>query len=241
MLHFCKLLLNGCMMVLLFNICLWMLWCCWMFVKGEHLCKDKLLKRSNVSTELRSDVLLPCDFDPALLGSDKTADIAVQWRQINTTSHGLLEISLQGEAMFWNNKKGRIKHFPKLSESGNFSLLLQKVQPYDLSLYTCELFNGTSSIGCQEIELQNENPQLIWIIAGVLAGGTVLLAVLTTCLLCAKRKPQPHPESVQGNCPYDNPIYDTYHNTVQVSHGSDAAHVEENPIYETVWNSRGSM
>ncbi|KAG7314758.1 hypothetical protein KOW79_022061 [Hemibagrus wyckioides] len=147
-------------------------------ISGEHLCKDKLLKRSNVSTELQSDVLLPCDFDPALLGSDKTADIAVQWRQINTTSHGLLEISLQGEAMFWNNKKGRIKHFPKLSESGNFSLLLQKVQPYDLSLYTCELFNGTSSIGCQEIELQKN-----W--AFIAGGGAVafIFLLVVACLI----------------------------------------------------------
>ncbi|KAK3526868.1 hypothetical protein QTP86_000728 [Hemibagrus guttatus] len=150
---------------------------------GESLCKKELLKRSNVSTELQSDVLLPCNFDPALLGSDKTADIAVVWKQMNTTRHGLLEISLRGEASFWNSKDGRIKHFPKLSESGNFSILLQKVQPYDLSLYTCELFNGTScSIGYQEVELQSNQ---------------------------------------QSNCPYDNPIYDSYHNTAQTRHGSD--------------------
>ncbi|KAG7314757.1 hypothetical protein KOW79_022060 [Hemibagrus wyckioides] len=157
---------------------------------GEHLCKDKLLKRSNVSTELQSDVLLPCDFDPALLGSNKTADIAVQWRQINTTSHGLLEISLQGEAMFWNNKERRIKHFPKLSESGNFSLLLQKVQPYDLSLYTCELFNGTSSIGCQEIELQSQRHVIIVETHDKNSVSQVIL-------------------SDRGNQSLENPIYDT--------------------------------
>ncbi|KAG7314755.1 hypothetical protein KOW79_022058 [Hemibagrus wyckioides] len=182
----------------------WTLYCCCLvFGNGEHLCKDKLLKRSNVSTELQSDVLLPCDFDPALLGSDKTADIAVQWRQINTTSHGLLEISLQGEAMFWNSKERRIKHFPKLSESGNFSVLLQKVQPYDLSLYTCELFNGTRSIGCQEIELVSLPLKSISIAGAVAAiAGAVLLFLVLICFwgISNKRKPQPQPESRRESC-----------------------------------------
>ncbi|GAA6089448.1 uncharacterized protein LOC125138310 isoform X1 [Tachysurus ichikawai] len=144
-------------MVLLFDtifFSVWMLHGCWMFVEGEHQCKREFLKSSNVSAELQSDVLLPCNFDPVLLGSDKTADVAVVWKQINTTTHGLLEISQHGEEKFWNNRDGRIKHFPKLSASGNFSILLQKLQSYDLSLYSCELHHGTNcSIGYQEIQL----------------------------------------------------------------------------------------
>ncbi|XP_034156330.2 uncharacterized protein LOC113531045 isoform X4 [Pangasianodon hypophthalmus] len=155
--HFQKLQLNDRMMVLHFSsICfsVWMLWRCLKFVKGGELCQNQCIDKSNISAELQSDVLLPCNFNPALLGSDKTADIAVVWRQRNTTIHNLVEITLQGVAKFWNYKGGRIKAFPKLSESGNFSILLQKVQPYDLSLYHCELFNGTNcSIAYQELQL----------------------------------------------------------------------------------------
>ncbi|GAA6089445.1 uncharacterized protein LOC113634194 [Tachysurus ichikawai] len=155
-------------------------------VTGEHQCKRELLKSSNVSAELQSDVLLPCNFDPVLFGSDKTADVAVVWKQINTTTHGLLEISQHGEEKFWNNRDGRIKHFPKLSASGNFSILLQKVQSYDLSLYSCELFNGTCSIGYQEIQLGQSKHQGLtqkWpFIAGGAAVALIFLLVFT-CLV----------------------------------------------------------
>ncbi|XP_060768353.1 uncharacterized protein LOC132875533 isoform X2 [Neoarius graeffei] len=159
---------------------------------GESLCKNEYLTHINISTELQSDVLLPCSFNPTLLGSDKTADISVVWSQKNTTSHNLLEILLKGELRPWNNKGRRIKAFPELSESGNFSILLEKVQPYDVGLYSCELFNGTScSIAYQEIQLSlmiHRSSLLLWSIVGALAGGIVLLAVLTAYLLHAKRR-----------------------------------------------------
>ncbi|XP_034156857.2 uncharacterized protein LOC113531562 isoform X4 [Pangasianodon hypophthalmus] len=159
---------------------------------AENLCKSELLISSNISAELQSDVLLPCNFNPALLGSDKTADIAVVWSQRNTTIHNLVEITLQGVAKFWNYKGGRIKTFPKLSESGNFSILLQKVQPYDLSLYHCELFNGTNCrIAYQELQLQlrwtDENILVAkWLfIAGGGAAFLTLLVVLICFIKCA--------------------------------------------------------
>ncbi|XP_053473604.1 uncharacterized protein LOC128603321 [Ictalurus furcatus] len=159
---------------------------------GESLCKSELLLSSNISTELQSDVLLPCNFNPTLLGSDKTADIAVVWSQRNTTIHNLVEITLQGNVLFWDTKGGRIKTFAKLSESGNFSILLQKVQPYDLGLYHCELFNGTGCrIAYQELHLLvsiQQSHQLMWSTVGAFSGGIVLLAVFTTCLLHAKRR-----------------------------------------------------
>ena len=110
--------------------------------------------RSNVTTELQSDVLLPCIFKATLLGSNKTADIAAVWSQTTIPADNLVEIRLQGEVMFWNNRGGRIKTFPKLSESGNFSILLRNVQQSDLGLYRCELFNGTNCmIAYQEVQL----------------------------------------------------------------------------------------
>ncbi|KAI4891801.1 hypothetical protein NFI96_014803, partial [Prochilodus magdalenae] len=121
---------------------------------AESKCRSELTSRINVTTELRSDVLLPCIFEPTLLGSNKTADVAAVWSQRNITVNNLVEIKLQGVVMFWSNRGGRIKAFPKLSESGNFSILLRNVQRSDLGLYRCELYEGTNcSIAYQELHL----------------------------------------------------------------------------------------
>ncbi|KAF4072997.1 hypothetical protein AMELA_G00253740 [Ameiurus melas] len=197
------------MMVLHFNtiwFSVWMLWCCLMFIKGDELCKSYFINRSNISIKLQSDVLLPCNFDPTLLGSDKTADIAVVWSTKNSTIIHLVEITLQGNVNFWDSKGGRIKTFPNLSESGNFSILLQKVQLYDLGFYCCELFNG---IGCriayQELHLglttvSQPQPQ-----KSIIAGASVvalLLCLFITCV-CSKSKERKHqlePESSHEYC-----------------------------------------
>ncbi|KAF7688607.1 uncharacterized protein LOC124379535 [Silurus meridionalis] len=228
---------------IMMRLSVWMPWCCLMYVQGEILCNSELLIHSNITAELQSDVLLPCNLHPTLLGSDKTADIAVVWTQRNTTTHSLLEISLQGDVRFWDHKGGRIKTFPKLSESGNFSILLQKVQLYDLSLYRCELFNGFNcSLAYQEIQLDLAAGlhQAIIIIGA--STGAVLLFLFTACVFYLRKKPkqkkmdvagkQPHPESTGGSveCPFDNPIYDIYR--VQPGPETDEALVGENPIYE---------
>ncbi|XP_026778168.3 uncharacterized protein LOC113531562 isoform X2 [Pangasianodon hypophthalmus] len=227
---------------------------------AENLCKSELLISINISAELQSDVLLPCNFNPNLLGSNKTADIAVVWSQRNTTIHNLVEITLQGVAKFWNYKGGRIKTFPKLSESGNFSILLQKVQPYDLSLYHCELFNGSNCrIAYQELQLQlsHENYQsslLLWSITGALAGGIVLLAVFTTYLLHAKRRQniiviETDYENVVGATADSDKgsrqniivIETDYENVVGAKEHSDKGSKSiENPIYETVSQNQTS-
>ncbi|KAF4072995.1 hypothetical protein AMELA_G00253720 [Ameiurus melas] len=222
---------------------------------GERLCKSEFLLSSNISTELQSDVLLPCNFNPTLLGSDKTADIAVVWSTRNTTIIHLVEITLQGNVNFWDSKGGRIKTFPNLSESGNVSILLQKVQPYDLGLYRCELFNG---IGCriayQELHLcdsiqqSQENYQLMRSTVGAFSGGIVLLAVFTTCLLHAKRRQnitviEADYENVVGAAVHsdrgrksiENPIYD---NSCQPESSNHAREKEglssDTPVYATV-------
>ncbi|XP_060719595.1 matrix remodeling-associated protein 8-like isoform X2 [Tachysurus vachellii] len=220
------------------------------FVTGELLCKREFLKRSNVSAELQSDVLLPCNFDPVLLGSNKTADVAVVWKQINTTTHGLLEISQHGVERFWNNRNGRVMHFPKLSASGNFSILLKKVQSYDLGLYSCELHHGTNcSIGYQEIQLSQDQytHQSIWIIVGALTGGLVLLAVLTTYLNANRRRniiitetdygsvEGPVAEPDRNDQVIENPIYDTSsrqetNNCLREEEGISS----DTPVYATV-------
>ncbi|KAK1787855.1 hypothetical protein P4O66_016335 [Electrophorus voltai] len=176
-----------------------MFWAMWLSLKhilhisGESLCKKKLVNKINKTTELRTDVLLPCYFEPVLLGSDMTADIGAVWTQENKAIPNLLEITLQGDVRSWNSKNGRIKTFSKLSESGNFSILLHKVNQSDLGLYCCVLFNGTNcSIAYQEIVLhtvkgshtQNALVQNWPFIAG---GGAVALLVLVVSLCCLHR------------------------------------------------------
>ena len=129
-------------------------WWVWFFHTGSRRCDTQYVGRTNVTTELQSDVLLPCIFEPTLLGSDRTADVAAVWSQMNITVDNLVEIKLQGGEMFWSNRGGRIKAFPKLSESGNFSILLRNVQRSDLGLYRCELYEGIDcSIAYQEVHL----------------------------------------------------------------------------------------
>ncbi|XP_047007807.1 uncharacterized protein LOC124625946 isoform X2 [Ictalurus punctatus] len=214
---------------------LWMVyWCCLALGNGESLCKSELLLSSNISTELQSDVLLPCIFNPTLLGSDKTADISVVWTQRNTTIHNLVEITLQGDVLFWESKRGRIKTFAKLSESGNFSILLQKVQPYDLGLYRCELFNGT---GCrtayQELQLDTSTDPVFHqaiIITGA-STGAVLLCLFIASVIYIGNRPQLdvtgrhrlHPESTRG-CSHDNPDYVSY------SHGRDGKYLHSRHV-----------
>ncbi|XP_036436460.1 uncharacterized protein LOC118814791 [Colossoma macropomum] len=192
-------------MVLLFELRffgLWMLWWCCL-VKGSRGCQMQYVGRSNLTTELQSDVLLPCIFKPTLLGSNKTADIAAVWSQAIIPSDNLVEINLQGEVMFWNNRGGRIKTFPKLSESGNFSILLRNVQQSDLGLYRCELHEGINCmIAYQEVQLGlaavSEYQKAI--IAGT-SGGAVVLLLFTACVcyIASKRKRDTEEEAVYEN------------------------------------------
>ncbi|KAL6463876.1 hypothetical protein MHYP_G00282670 [Metynnis hypsauchen] len=160
-------------------------------VAAESKCKNKFISSIKVTAELQADVLLPCNFGATLLGSNKTADIAAVWSQRNITADNLLEIKLQGEVMFWNNRDKRIKPFPKLSESGNFSILLRNVQQSDMGLYHCELYEEFNCmIAYQEVLLKHAaDGSPAWpIIPGALGGGTVLLALLIAMYFCAKRK-----------------------------------------------------
>ncbi|XP_036436926.1 uncharacterized protein LOC118815101 [Colossoma macropomum] len=183
--------------MIFYSIECWTLWLSvWqvLCISGESKCKNKILSSISVTTELQSDVLLPCNFEATLLGSNKTADIAAVWSQRNITADNLVEISLQGEVQFWNNRGGRIKPFPKLSESGNFSILLRNVQQSDLGLYRCELHEGINCmIAYQEIVLhtvQESHDNSAWpqnwpFIAG--GGGAVILILLVVSLYCTQR------------------------------------------------------
>ncbi|KAL6463875.1 hypothetical protein MHYP_G00282660 [Metynnis hypsauchen] len=156
-------------------------------VEGATSCRRELLTTTNITAQLQSDVLLPCYFKPAILGSIKT-DIAAVWSQTTIPADNLVEINLHGEAMFWNNRGGRIKTFPKHSEPGNFSIFLRNVQQSDVGLYRCELFRGINcTLAYQNIYLSkaSEAPIKYWY---YLFGVAVVLCLLLVSLGYMQRK-----------------------------------------------------
>ncbi|XP_017570333.1 uncharacterized protein LOC108437632 isoform X2 [Pygocentrus nattereri] len=157
-------------------------------IKGVTLCGSESLTRINMVITLQSDVLLPCYFKPATLESDKTADTAAVWSHSNiTTDWRLLEISLQGEVKFWNNRNRHIRPFPEHSESGNFSILLHKVQQSDLGFYRCELFRGNScTLAYQDVYVSTAYSSMkYW---HFLLGAAAALCLLLVSLCCIQRR-----------------------------------------------------
>ncbi len=129
-----------------------------MFFTGLNACRGDQLTDISLPTDLQSEVLLPCFFESDFLNSNQTNESCVVWTHLNSTNREIVEIGLDGEAKFWNNRLGRIKTFPKIPESEllNFSIQIRNVQQSDLGVYHCTLFRET---GCllfyKRIELHN--------------------------------------------------------------------------------------
>ncbi|XP_076851767.1 uncharacterized protein LOC143503291 isoform X2 [Brachyhypopomus gauderio] len=168
-------------------------------LKGENICKNYNVGSINLTAELQSDVLLPCNFKPVLHSSNETSDVSAIWTHKNDSISNLLEVTLQGEITFWNHKGGRIKTFPNLSESGNFSILLYNVQLSDLGFYCCELFKGRNcSIAYQEMQLAFETKHTVtyWY---YLLGAAAVLTLLLACWSCVKCRRSNSAESFYMN------------------------------------------
>ncbi|XP_049322382.1 uncharacterized protein LOC103031226 [Astyanax mexicanus] len=225
-------------LLLMFLTVLVLWWHCLVLVHGNSTCSGQHDSRINISTELQSDVLLPCNFNSSLLGSDLTADIAAVWIYKNITEDSLVEISLKTGVMFWKNRGGRIKTFPKLSTSGNFSILLHKVNKSDLGLYRCELFNGTCRIAYQEIQLglSTVSPYFYQtsIIAGTSGGAVLLLLIILLFYIRKKRTGRSRTGGVCGNR-RDPPIYENIPDREQHSQSREGR-TSDRPI-DTVYST----
>ncbi len=128
---------------------------CPIFHTGHGVCSvGKLIRRINLTTELRSEILLPCLFEQAFAGTNLTMNSSAVWTQINETIDSIVEIRVNDHESFWNNRRNRMKVFRDAAVSGNFSMLIKDVQLSDLGLYRCELFRDLNcSLGYQEIEI----------------------------------------------------------------------------------------
>lgn len=130
-----------------------------MVFTGLLACQGELITNTSLTTGLQSDVLLPCSFTSDLLQSNKPEGTSVVWFQNTTVNPNIVEITLEGESKFWNNRGGRIKTFPKLkSELPEFSILIRNVQQSDLGHYSCKLFIETLCLlAYVNIDLQEGN------------------------------------------------------------------------------------
>ncbi|KTF77623.1 hypothetical protein cypCar_00015110 [Cyprinus carpio] len=165
----------------------WILCCCYLVCGGgQGVCsKGKLVTRINLTTELHSEILLPCLFEQALTGSNLTMNPEAVWTQINETIDHIVEIKVNNPVNFWNSRNNRIK-VSGAPATGNFSILIRDVQLSDQGLYRCELYRDNCSLGYKEIEISLaavefsllNNWQLI--VAG--GGGFLLLFMITVCV-----------------------------------------------------------
>ncbi|XP_016380883.1 uncharacterized protein LOC107718353 [Sinocyclocheilus rhinocerous] len=170
----------------------WMLCCCCCLVygRGHGLCiKEKRITKIYLTTELQSKVLLPCLFEPALFGSDLTMNSSAVWTQINNEMVDyILEIIVNGQISFWNNRHNRINGFCDAAASENFSILIRDVRLSDLGLYRCQLYRDFNcSLGYKEIEISLAAVEFSllsnWqLIAAGGGGGFLLLCLISVCV-----------------------------------------------------------
>ncbi|XP_059405149.1 uncharacterized protein si:dkey-65b12.12 isoform X2 [Carassius carassius] len=174
--------------------------CCLVYGRGQGVCSvGKLITRLYLTTELQSEILLPCLFEAALTGSNLDRSSVAVWSQITEITDNIVEIKVNDSESFWNNRHHRITAFRDAAvASGNFSILIRDVQLSDLGLYRCELFRDTNcSLGYKEIEISLaavelsplNNWQLI-VAAGGGGGGFLLLCLITVCVYCTWTKRQ---------------------------------------------------
>ncbi|XP_051531156.1 uncharacterized protein si:dkey-65b12.12 isoform X1 [Myxocyprinus asiaticus] len=187
-----------------------MLWgCC--HVRGHGVCQNNLITRINLTTELQSEILLPCYSEPALFGSNMTANVSVEWTHISTPVDFIVEIKVSGEVLFWNHRGKRIKAFPDFAGSGNFSILIRDVQRSDLGLYRCELFREFNcSLGYKDTQLSLTAIEFSllnnWQLMLAASGGVLLLCVFIGCGYYTWTKRKTVYASVDHNSPdcHDN-------------------------------------
>ncbi|KAL7831660.1 hypothetical protein AOLI_G00292080 [Acnodon oligacanthus] len=139
-------------------------------------------KSTTVRITLGSSVSLPC-----LLQKTNQTDEAT-WSQ----NSSLLSIRPEGNITFEDPRGGRVVVFPYLFNTGNFSILIHKLQASDVGTYCCRL-----SQECHRVELllrrdvQGGGWNLLWyIVAGIV--GIVLLMIACSLIfefrgLCPKR------------------------------------------------------
>ncbi|XP_069040500.1 uncharacterized protein [Lepisosteus oculatus] len=171
----------------------------WVFVNwalvlatAQDGCEEvKPQKVTKVEAALDSGILVPCNFSTSLLNQSKTKDWEVVWTFNNSNSEtSLVQILSSGRERFLENKKGRLRVFPGLSEKGNFSIRIEQLQPHDMGTYHCKFLAGRSCLEIQGIEFSPGSGSSVWESWYVIgsAGGLGVIILLPFFVLCLRRR-----------------------------------------------------
>ncbi|XP_048838373.1 uncharacterized protein LOC125712394 isoform X2 [Brienomyrus brachyistius] len=157
---------------------------------GHSRCNKACEITALVKGTINSAVLLPCNIT---VYHTET----VMWSQ----AADLVTIRTHGYVNFFDNREGRVKTFPYLSNKGNFSIRLEHLQQSDLGIYCCEVQGGSSS-ACNKVnvtldlEENLEGNSVKRFLAGswyyiAAAGVLVLIALIVICACHMKRRSEP--------------------------------------------------
>ncbi|XP_023698423.2 uncharacterized protein [Paramormyrops kingsleyae] len=130
---------------MLFKIQIWawsiLLYCNIPASCGHSRCNKACEITALVKGTINSAVLLPCN-------------ITVNHIQTVMWSHAadLVTIRTHGYVNFSDNRGGRVKTFPYLSNKGNFSIRLEHLQQSDLGIYCCEVQHESLS-ACNKVNV----------------------------------------------------------------------------------------
>ncbi|XP_076138208.1 uncharacterized protein LOC143121628 isoform X3 [Alosa pseudoharengus] len=151
------------------------------------LCNGECGNMTVVTGLLDSTVMLPCSFD------NSTID-PVLWSKKDKDS--IIRISGLNRVDFLNNKMGRVIVFPNLSQRGNFSLRIDRLQAPDVGVYCCERGNQCREVEVKQgqrntakpIETEKTVKDLPIGIYIIIAATVILIALILACGYMLKNK-----------------------------------------------------
>ncbi|KAG9348637.1 hypothetical protein JZ751_002377 [Albula glossodonta] len=112
---------------------------------------ENCVKYVTLSTQLNSEVILPCLLE--LATSDDHMNVV--WTQ--SSSGALLEMTQAGHINFNDPREGRVKVFPN-NGIGNFSIRIDQLQNSDLGEYCCK---GANASACSVVEVSSDDSAIL--------------------------------------------------------------------------------
>ncbi|KAG7471291.1 hypothetical protein MATL_G00122730 [Megalops atlanticus] len=168
--------------------------------QGRSPCESRCSEPVRLTTQLDSEVLLPCEFRAKLpVQAQRGNNVTVSWKwtptQVKVKQSGdlkdLVRIRQSGLVYFSDPRNGRVKVFPTLSGVGNFSILIDRLQDSDLGRYCCEIPPNEATCSMVVISHSSgaENKVGTFMLGNwyfFVAGGALFFFLLIPCVCCVK-------------------------------------------------------
>ncbi|KAI1893538.1 hypothetical protein AGOR_G00124760 [Albula goreensis] len=172
--------------MLLDNMEYWTFWivlyCSLASSQGVRSHCENCVKYVTLSTQLNSEVILPCLLELAM--SDDHMNVV--WTQ--SSSGALLEMTQAGHINFNDPREGRVKVFPN-NGIGNFSIRIDQLQNSDLGEYCCK---GANVSACSVVEVSSDDSGAHDVVVAfimknwyLICAGGALIILLIICVCCA--------------------------------------------------------